>query len=97
VAFRDAHEAVGKIVGYCSRDQVDIRSLSLEKLCEFNPAFPASAAELLDLRRSLEQRNAPGGTARANVEAELNRVQEELEAEAERLEAEEKERAEQMA
>jgi len=97
VAFREAHEAVGRIVGHCTREGVDLRSLSQEKMREFDPAFPASAGELLDLNRSVEQRIAPGGTARANVEAELNRVREELEAEAERLEAEAKERPEDVA
>ncbi len=88
VAFRDAHEAVGRIVAHCVRKSVDLRSLSREDLCAFHPAFPNSAAELLDLERSLEARSGVGGTARANVSAALEQAGRELEAESRKLEGE---------
>jgi hypothetical protein len=67
VPFREAHEVVGKIVGHCTRNQLDLRSLSRADLRGFHPAFDASAGELLDLERSVESRSLTGGTARVRV------------------------------
>ncbi len=67
VPFREAHEAVGRVVGDCVAKDLDLRELSLEDLRAFHPAFPAPASELLDLERSLEARDLPGGTARRRV------------------------------
>jgi len=75
VPFREAHEAVGRIVAHCVGDAnapgPDLKSLDHETMQGFHPAFPASAGEMLDLERSLERRTLVGGTARANVRAAL--------------------------
>jgi argininosuccinate lyase len=78
VAFREAHEAVGRVVAHCVRKGLDLRSLSRDDLRAFHPDFPASASELLSLERALEARSLPGGPARANVEAALDRADEEI-------------------
>jgi argininosuccinate lyase len=78
VPFREAHEAVGRVVQHCISKDLDLRSLSREDLTGFHPAFPAGAPQLLDLERSLEARALAGGTARANVEAALARSEEEI-------------------
>ena len=59
VPFRQAHEAVGQIVGHCTRNDVDIRSLDLDAMKGFHTAFPAAAGELLDLVRR-ETKRASG-------------------------------------
>ena len=87
VAFREAHEAVGRLVGHCTREGIDLRELSQEQLAEFHAAFPGSGAALLDLEASVEARGLRGGTARARVEAELANLAGELAREAETLEA----------
>jgi len=69
VPFREAHEAVGRVVAHCVGKRLDLRSLSREDLRAFHPAFPQSAGELLSLERAVEERSLPGGPARANVEA----------------------------
>jgi argininosuccinate lyase len=69
--FRQAHEAVGRIVAHCVEKDLDLRTLSLADLRAFHPAFPAPASELLSLERALEERRLPGGTARATVSAAL--------------------------
>ncbi len=79
VPFREAHESVGRIVGHCTREGVDLRSLDGDALRGFHAAFPAGAAELLDLEDSLEARSLAGGTATANVRAALEQVSAELE------------------
>jgi argininosuccinate lyase len=78
VAFREAHEAVGRVVGHCVREGLDLRSLSRDDLRAFHPGFPAGASELLSLERALEARSLPGGPARENVEAALDRADEEI-------------------
>ena len=87
VPFREAHEAVGRVVGHCVEKDLDLRALSREDLAAFHDAFPASAGELLDLERSLEARTLPGGTARAVVEAALEAAAARLDEEAARLDA----------
>jgi argininosuccinate lyase len=73
VPFREAHEAVGRVVQNCLSKQLDLRQLSREDLVVFHPSFPAAASELLDLERSLEARSLVGGTARRLVTAALDR------------------------
>ena len=63
VPFREAHEAVGRVVGHCVASRGDLRALSHEDLQGFHPAFPGSAQELLSLERALEERSLVGGTA----------------------------------
>jgi argininosuccinate lyase len=81
VPFREAHEAVGRIVAHCGAKDLDLRSLSREDLRAFHPGFPAGADQLLDLERSLEQRTLTGGTARATVVEALERTRSQLTAE----------------
>jgi argininosuccinate lyase len=78
VPFRDAHEAVGRVVAHCLEKDVDLRSLSREDLEAFHPAFPADARDLVDLEGALEGRNLPGGTARVRVSEALELAEREL-------------------
>jgi argininosuccinate lyase len=74
VPFREAHEAVGKIVAHCVSDQRDLRALSRAELQAFHPAFPAGSDELLTLERALEERALPGSTSRPRVLEALERA-----------------------
>ncbi len=71
VPFREAHEAVGKIVAHCLAGRRDLRTLSQGELRSFHAAFASDAAELLSVERALEGRSLPGGTARARVREAL--------------------------
>jgi argininosuccinate lyase len=88
VPFREAHDAVGRIVGHCTREAVDLRSLDRDDLRGFHRAFPAGAAELLDLEGSLEARKLTGGTAAATVQAALEQVRAEIETDLKAIEHE---------
>jgi argininosuccinate lyase len=88
VPFREAHEAVGRIVAHCVGSGLDLRGLSRETLREFHPAFPAGSDALLSLEAAVEGRAAPGATARLRVEEALARARADLAAEASALEAE---------
>jgi argininosuccinate lyase len=79
VPFREAHEAVGRVVAHCVEKDLDLRSLSREDLRAFHPAFPAAAGELASLERALEARAQPGATARARVAEALALAREEVE------------------
>jgi argininosuccinate lyase len=78
VAFREAHEAVGRTVAHCLHEGLDLRSLSREDLRAFHPDFPAGASDLLSLERAVEERNLPGGPARKNVETALDAAEAEV-------------------
>jgi argininosuccinate lyase len=69
--FRQAHEAVGRIVAHCVEKDLDLRGLSLADLRAFHPAFAAPASELVSLERALEARDLSGGTARVTVTTAL--------------------------
>jgi argininosuccinate lyase len=72
VPFREAHEAVGKIVAHCVEGQRDLRSLSRDELRLFHQAFASDAAAIVSLERALEGRDLPGGPARARVAEALD-------------------------
>ncbi len=81
VPFREAHEAVGKIVAHCISGQRDLRTLSKHELRGFHPAFASGAEAMLSVERALEGRSLTGGTARARVTEALDAAQERLAAE----------------
>jgi argininosuccinate lyase len=87
VPFREAHEAVGRVVHHCLDKGVDLRSLSREDLHAFHPAFQASAAELASLERALEERGLPGGTSRARVEEAVAAAEQQIAQSLEALDA----------
>ena len=81
VPFREAHEAVGKIVAHCVSGPRDLRTLSKDELRSFHPSFSGEAAALLSVERALEGRSLVGGTARARVSEALDAAQARLAAE----------------
>jgi len=86
VPFREAHEAVGKVVAHCVAGKRDLRQLTREELRGFHAAFPASSSALLALERALEERALPGGTARQRVSEALSVAERRLQEEAAALE-----------
>jgi len=71
--FRDAHEAVAHAVKVAIQRGVDLTALPLDVLQGFNPAITADVFEVLTLRGSLNARNVLGGTAPAQVRAQVAR------------------------
>ena len=71
--FRDAHEIVAHAVKAATSHQVDLSELPLSVLQEFNPQIGKDVYECLSLRGSLHARNTLGGTAPAQVRAQLER------------------------
>ena len=71
--FRDAHETVAHAVKAAISHQVDLSELPLKVLQEFNPLIEKDVYECLSLRGSLNARNTLGGTAPAQVRAQIAR------------------------
>jgi argininosuccinate lyase len=74
IAFRDAHEIVGKAVAYGIQQERDLAELSLEELRRFSPAIGKDVFEVLSLEGSVAARDHLGGTAPAQVRAAIARA-----------------------
>jgi len=73
IAFRDAHEIVGKAVAFGLREQRDLADLTLEELRQFSAAIGADVFDVLTLDGSVAARDHLGGTAPAQVRAAIAR------------------------
>jgi argininosuccinate lyase len=71
--FRDAHETVAHAVKAAISHAVDLSELPLAVLQQFNPKIEKDVYALLSLRGSLNARNVLGGTAPAQVRAQIAR------------------------
>ncbi len=71
--FRDAHETVAHVVKAAIAQGLDLSEFPLAALQEFNPAIGPDVFEVLSLRGSLNARNILGGTAPAQVRAQIAR------------------------
>ena len=71
--FRDAHETVAHAVKAAISHRVDLSELPLAVLQGFNASIEKDVYEVLSLRGSLNLRNTLGGTAPAQVQAQLER------------------------
>jgi argininosuccinate lyase len=76
--FRDAHETVAHAVKAAISHQVDLSELPLAVLQQFNPAIEKDVYAVLSLRGSLHARNILGGTAPAQVRAQIARHRQRL-------------------
>jgi argininosuccinate lyase len=74
VAFRDAHEIVGKAVAYGVEKQKDLAEMSLAELSQFSNVIDDDVFDVLTLEGSVAARDHIGGTAPAQVEAAAQRA-----------------------
>ena len=71
--FRDAHETVAHAVKAAITQGVDLSELPLAVLQGFNASIAADVYPMLSLRGSVDARNILGGTAPAQVRAQIAR------------------------
>jgi len=76
--FRDAHETVAHAVKAASHQGCDLSELPLNVLQGFHPLIEQDVYEVLSLHGSLNARNTVGGTAPAQVKAQIARHQQRL-------------------
>ena len=74
IAFRDAHEIVGRAVAFGLQQQRDLAELSLDELRRFSPAIGADVFDILSLEGSVAARDHVGGTAPAQVRVAVARA-----------------------
>ena len=72
VAFRDAHEAVGKTVAFAIDNSKDLSECTLKELQKFEPRIEEDVFEVLTLEGSINARNITGGTAPEQVLFQVN-------------------------
>ena len=74
IAFRDAHEIVGKSVAYGIETNKDLSDMSLAELQKFSNEIEQDVFEVLTLEGSVAARNHIGGTAPEQVKAAAQRA-----------------------
>ncbi|MFW5697226.1 MAG: argininosuccinate lyase [Fimbriimonadaceae bacterium] len=78
MAFRQAHEVVGKVVRYCMDKGIGLEQLTLEQLQELAPSVPDNFAFDLSPHASVKRRSSYGGTAPEAVRSQLSLAKERL-------------------
>lgn len=71
IAFRDAHEIVGKSVAFGIEQQKDLAELTLDELQSFSKLIEDDVFQVLTLEGSINARNHIGGTAPEQVRAAI--------------------------
>ena len=74
IAFRDAHEIVGKAVAYGIDEHKDLSDMSLEELVQFSDQIKDDVFSVLTLEGSIAARDHIGGTAPNQVKAAATRA-----------------------
>ena len=78
IAFRDAHEIVGRAVRHGVETNKDLSAMSLEELQTFSEHISDDVFAVLTLEGSLAARDHPGGTAPAQVQSAIAAARERL-------------------
>ena len=78
LAFRDAHEVVGKAVAYGIANKKDLSEFSLEELKAFSADIENSVFDVLTLQGSVASRKHIGGTAPEQVLNAIKKAKSEL-------------------
>ena len=76
--FREAHHATGALVAMAEGKGCDLPDLSLAEMQSVNPAITEGVFDVLTVAASVASRTSYGGTAPANVRAQIARWRERL-------------------
>jgi argininosuccinate lyase len=79
--FREAHEAVGKLVAMALSEGVDLQDLPLDRLRSVAPQLDERVYRVLDVEAVVDARTSYGGTARPRVVEQVARARAQLAAE----------------
>ena len=71
MAFREAHEMVGKLVADVIDKGTKLNAIALGDLKKLSPLFGVDIADIFDVRRSLAARRAIGAPSPENVKAQI--------------------------
>jgi argininosuccinate lyase len=76
--FRDAHDAVSRVVRFAADQGLELAALPLAELQRFSPLIAGDVFEVLTLEGSVRARNHAGGTAPEQVRAAIAHARDEL-------------------
>lgn len=79
VPFRDAHRIVGKLVLKCIDEGRALKDINLDELKEEHPEFDDAYYKAVDLDAAIGRKTSHGGTAPAQVSAQLDKAKKRLE------------------
>jgi argininosuccinate lyase len=71
--FREAHDAVGKLVARAGAAKLALSNLSLFQMQEISRLFDEDVLKVFDVRGSLAKRTAVGAPSPENVAAQIAR------------------------
>ncbi len=74
VPFRQSHSISGQVVRAAEQRGCSLRDLSVTDLQAIYPTFDETIPDIWDFEHSVEQRSAPGGTARQAVCEQISRA-----------------------
>lgn len=74
VPFREAHEAVGRLVRWCEERDVKLGAVTPEVARRFHPRMPEDLTPWLIPRAAAERRTSHGGTASSEVARQVARL-----------------------
>jgi argininosuccinate lyase len=75
IAFRRAHDIVGRAIFFALKKKIFLSEISLEQWKEFCPSFEKDIYGVLDATRSVASKKSFGGTSFQNVKRQLVRWQ----------------------
>jgi len=73
IAFRDAHDIVGKLVQYAIDSNVSLSGLSFKVYQKFSPKFKKDVFDIFDAKASVSSKKTYGSPNPVLVKSELNR------------------------
>lgn len=76
--FREAHEVVGKLVLECSKSDIYLQDIPLERYQEVSVLIEPDIYQALESHIAVQRRNSLGGTGFEQIRLELDRARQEL-------------------
>lgn len=74
IAFRSAHEIVGKIVFYCINKNIFLNDMSLKEYKNFDPLFTEDIYSVIAINSVVDAHDVAGGTARTMVVKQIEKI-----------------------
>lgn len=74
IPFRETHAIAGKAVRAAGEKNIGLEELSLEAYQALSPAFEADVYQVFDPMKSVEKRNAIGGTSLQSVKNQIKQI-----------------------
>lgn len=74
LAFRDAYKIVGQLVGYCTDNNKDLMSLSLEEYKKLSSVFEKDVYNAISLETCVKERKVFGGPSKESVEKQIKNI-----------------------